>query len=282
MWGVLCASLVVVLTLGGCAGSAVPGAATPTATTATTPEATATPEATPTPTVTEPASRNNLTGDQIVAMATACGGSGGGGSGRPGHAAAGSFAVGGGRARILHIDGCSAARSREWSRAMRRGPIADGHRLLIAPATDRSALPGRHGGLVLGALRRRSYLRQPRPPAGVRQWAVPAHRCSSPAPMRGRAVRPTRRIERRASVRPTTPCAAHRARGDDRTVLLRNGLTLTVTQPEGDSRISHSVPSAGRRWRERRRLSSAPVGRASTSSSSATCRCSTRSTPTRR
>ena len=66
----LCASLAIVLTLCGCAGLGVPGAATPTTTSTATSEA----PAAPAPTVTEQPSRNNLTGDQIVAMATACGG----------------------------------------------------------------------------------------------------------------------------------------------------------------------------------------------------------------
>lgn len=79
-WGALSASLVVVLTLSGCAG--VPGAGVPGAGAAVSPSpgevttAPATPTATPTPTptVTEPPSRNTLTGEQIIALAQTCGG----------------------------------------------------------------------------------------------------------------------------------------------------------------------------------------------------------------
>lgn len=68
----LCASLALALALAGCTAPERSAAPTPTpsATASITPSATPT----PTPTVTEPPSRNNLTGDQIFAMADACGG----------------------------------------------------------------------------------------------------------------------------------------------------------------------------------------------------------------
>jgi len=74
-WGALCASLVVALTLSGCAGAQDAGAAsTPTTTITATATPSPTPTPTPTPTVTEPPSRNTLTGDQIIALAQTCGG----------------------------------------------------------------------------------------------------------------------------------------------------------------------------------------------------------------
>jgi LmbE family N-acetylglucosaminyl deacetylase len=81
-WGALSASLVVVLTLSGCAGvpgAGVPGAgaavsASPDGVTTAPAASTPTPTPTPTPTVTEPPSRNTLTGEQIIALAQTCGG----------------------------------------------------------------------------------------------------------------------------------------------------------------------------------------------------------------
>ena len=236
MWGVLCASLVVVLTLGGCAGSAVPGAATPTATTATTPEATATPEATPTPTVTEPASRNNLTGDQIVAMATACGGL----------AAADPAAPG---MPLRDLSQWAADALGFFTSTLQCGEIAG----VVARDAARTDPEGTVFSSPL-------QLIDPPCPAGtaVSFWAhydddlIFANPALQQAFDNGQCLR-TLFFTGSAAGAGSSPYAANREAGiraaydavrgtsgpwKDRTVLLRNGLTLTVTQPEGDSRIS--------------------------------------------
>jgi LmbE family N-acetylglucosaminyl deacetylase len=236
VWGVLCASLVVVLTLGGCAGSAVPGAATPTATTATTPEATATPEATPTPTVTEPASRNNLTGDQIVAMATACGGL----------AAADPAAPG---MPLRDLSQWAADALGFFTSTLQCGEIAG----VVARDAARTDPEGTVFSSPL-------QLIDPPCPAGtaVSFWAhydddlIFANPALQQAFDNGQCLR-TLFFTGSDAGAGSSPYAANREAGiraaydavrgtsgpwHDRTVLLRNGLTLTVTQPEGDSRIS--------------------------------------------
>ena len=232
-WGVLCASLVVVLTLGGCAGSGIPGAATPTG---TTPEATATPEAAPTPTVTEPPSRNNLSGDQIVAMATACGGL----------AAADPAAPG---MPLRDLSQWAADALGYFASTAQCGEIAG----VIARDAARTDADGTVFSSPL-------QLIDPPCPAGtvVSFWAhydddlIFANPALQQAFDNGQCLRSLFFTGSDAGAG-SSPYAANRETGiraaydavrgasgpwHDRTVQLRNGLTLTVTQPEGDSRIS--------------------------------------------
>ncbi|MET0843299.1 MAG: PIG-L family deacetylase, partial [Mycetocola sp.] len=228
----LCASLMVVLTLGGCAGSTIPGAATPTST--ATPGATAAPEATPA--VAETASRNNLTGDQIVAMATACGGL----------AAADPAAPG---MPLRDLSQWAADALGFFTTTMQCGEIAG----VVARDAARTDPEGTVFSSPL-------QLIDPPCPAGtvVSFWAhydddlIFANPALQGAFDNGQCLRTLFFTgsdagggdSAYAANRETGIRAAYDAvRGasgpwQDRTVLLRNGLTLTVTQPEGDSRIS--------------------------------------------
>ena len=263
---------------GGCSGSAIPGRGD-----ADRPRRLRRPRrpSTPTPTVTEPPSLNNLTGDQIVAMATACGGLAAADPAIPGMLLRDLSAVGGRRPRLLRIDG-AVRRDRRSGRARcgadrrRRDTSFSSPLQLIDP-------PCPAGRWSRSGPTTTTISSSPTPPSSRRSTMVSAcARCFFTGSDAGAGSSPY------AANRETGIRAAYDAvRGasgpwHDRTVQLRNGLTLTVTQPEGDSRVSILFLRLADGGVQRHRLSEHRIGRASTSSSPVTSPCSTPSTPTPR
>jgi hypothetical protein len=233
-------AVVVVLALGGCAGSADPSAQRPAAsstpTSSLTPSASPTQTPAPTPTPTEPAARNNLTGEQILAMATACGGLTAADPATPGlplrdvsQWAADALLF------YVSIADCAeipAVVARDASHVDADGTVFASPLQLIEPSCEAGTVasfwahydddlifanPALQDAFDDGKCLRTFFFTASDAGQGKSAYAD----------------------NREAGIR----AAYDRVRGEsgawvDRTVLLRNGVSVTLTRPEGDTRVS--------------------------------------------
>jgi hypothetical protein len=234
-WGALCASLVVALTLSGCAGAQDAGApSTPTATISAT--ATPTPTVTPTPTPIEPPSRNTLTGDQIIALAQACGGLTAADPAAPGlllrdlsQWAADAMQY---FASTAQCDQLPVMVARDAARTDPEGMVFSSPLQFIEPACAGATVvsfwahydddlifanPALQGAFDAGGCLRTFFFTESDAGEGKSSYAA----------NRETGIRAAYDVLRGSSG-PWT----------DQSVVLRNGVTLTLTRPDGDSRIS--------------------------------------------
>ena len=230
-WGALCASLVVALTLSGCAGAQDAEAET-TPTAAIT--ATATPS--PTPTTTEPPSRNTLTGDQIIALAQTCGGLTAADPAVPGlllrdlsQWAADAMQY---FASTAQCDQLPVMVARDAARTDPEGMVFSSPLQFIDPPCAAGTVvsfwahydddlifanPALQGAFDAGECLRTFFFTESDAGEGKSSYAV----------NRETGIRAAYDVLRGSS-----------GPWSDQSVVLRNGVTLTLTRPDGDSRIS--------------------------------------------